>query len=90
MRFAIRYGLLLAGLSLMLVAVGCGKKTDVPAEKTSIDIKGSDTMVNLMSALAETHEGESRQAGGRHGRQRHGDRRDAERNNGHLRVVARV
>ncbi|MBK6911087.1 MAG: phosphate ABC transporter substrate-binding protein [bacterium] len=53
MRFAIRYGLLLAGLSLMLVAVGCGKKTDVPAEKTSIDIKGSDTMVNLMSALAE-------------------------------------
>jgi len=38
-----------------LVGVGCGKKADAPVEKTSIDIKGSDTMVNLMSALAEAY-----------------------------------
>lgn len=38
-----------------IVSLGCSKKADAPAEKTSIDIKGSDTMVNLMSALAEAY-----------------------------------
>ncbi|MCC6476112.1 phosphate ABC transporter substrate-binding protein [bacterium] len=48
----------LIGLALAVVLVlgfGCGKKVETPAEKTSIDIKGSDTMVNLMSALAESY-----------------------------------
>ncbi|MBK6766561.1 MAG: phosphate ABC transporter substrate-binding protein [bacterium] len=40
-------------IAAVMLGQGCGKKAEVPAEKTSIDIKGSDTMVNLMSALAE-------------------------------------
>ncbi|MCL4305232.1 phosphate ABC transporter substrate-binding protein [bacterium] len=49
------------GLILLFAVVGCGKKSQDAASKTSIDIKGSDTMVNLMSAMAEgymkTHPG---------------------------------
>jgi phosphate transport system substrate-binding protein len=49
---------ILTGLTVVAALVfsyGCGKKVETPAEKTSIDIKGSDTMVNLMSALAEAY-----------------------------------
>jgi phosphate transport system substrate-binding protein len=42
-------------IGLLALGWGCGKKTEAPKEKTSIDIKGSDTMVNLMSALAEAY-----------------------------------
>ena len=42
-------------IGLLALGWGCGKKAESPKEKTSIDIKGSDTMVNLMSALAEAY-----------------------------------
>ncbi|MCB9357773.1 MAG: PstS family phosphate ABC transporter substrate-binding protein [Calditrichaeota bacterium] len=35
-----------------ILALGCGR-SETPKEKTAIDIKGSDTMVNLMSSMAE-------------------------------------
>jgi phosphate transport system substrate-binding protein len=48
--------LLIVFASLMLVAApGCSRKEQNPAEKTSLDIKGSDTMVNLMSNMAESY-----------------------------------
>lgn len=46
--------LVIAALAVVFT-LGCGRGSKAPAEKTSIDIKGSDTMVNLMSNLAETY-----------------------------------
>lgn len=50
MRSITRYAVVVAAIGLIALGWGCGKKTQVPAKKTSIDIKGSDTMVNLMSS----------------------------------------
>ncbi|MBU0690255.1 phosphate-binding protein, partial [bacterium] len=46
--------LIIASLTLVLVQ-GCGRGEKTSVAKTSIDIKGSDTMVNLMSNMAETY-----------------------------------
>ena len=47
--------LALAAASIVLVlGAGCGKK-ETAMQRTSINIKGSDTMVNLMSNLAEEY-----------------------------------
>ncbi len=53
MRSIIRYAAVVVAIGSLAIWLGCGKKSDSPAAKASIDIKGSDTMVNLMSALAE-------------------------------------
>lgn len=55
MNTIIRYATVLAVIAVLAIGLGCSKKAETPAEKTSIDIKGSDTMVNLMSALAEAY-----------------------------------
>ncbi len=55
MRSMIRFAAVMAAVAMLALGIGCSRKSDVPAEKTSIDIKGSDTMVNLMSALAEAY-----------------------------------
>ncbi len=39
----------------MLAQNGCGRKSDTAAERTSIQNQGSDTMVNLAQAWAETY-----------------------------------
>jgi len=43
---------LTAAMALLMLAAGCGKR-EKQAETSSITVKGSDTMVNLMSNLAE-------------------------------------
>lgn len=55
MRSITRFAVFALAIGLLALGWGCGKKSESPKEKTSIDIKGSDTMVNLMSALAEAY-----------------------------------
>jgi phosphate transport system substrate-binding protein len=55
MRSITRFATVALAIGLLALGWGCGKKAEAPKEKTSIDIKGSDTMVNLMSALAEAY-----------------------------------
>jgi phosphate transport system substrate-binding protein len=50
----LKYTLLITAVLLVALA-GCSRKQKSPAEKTSIEIKGSDTMVNLMSNMAEQY-----------------------------------
>lgn len=55
MRSMIRFATVVVAISMLVIGMGCGKKADKAVEKASIDIKGSDTMVNLMSAMAEAY-----------------------------------
>ena len=45
---------LAAAVAALIFVTGCGKK-EAAVQRTSINIKGSDTMVNLMSNLAEEY-----------------------------------
>lgn len=55
MRSIIRFAAVIVAIGTLTMWFGCGRKSESPATKASIDIKGSDTMVNLMSALAEAY-----------------------------------
>ncbi len=55
MRNFIRFAAILIVIGSLVFGLGCGRTSDSTKVKTSIDIKGSDTMVNLMSALAENY-----------------------------------